>query len=90
MVHHHKSQEEHRKSKAVHSKEMERRLTEAIARATEIVGNLGGKIDIVIEMLIIPGICPLLNKYGHDFVENENIPLIVDEPETLLDWKTKA
>jgi hypothetical protein len=49
-------------------KESQKRTNESLKRTEELIGNLGGKLGVIIELLLIPGICQLMNEYGHDFV----------------------
>jgi hypothetical protein len=94
------SQQKQSAELAKHRKEMERRLaaavetltendriiTESNKRITEMMGNLGGKLGVIIELLLIPGICPLMNQHGHDFVRVcPNIKVRKDKIHTQID-----
>ncbi|MDR3012236.1 MAG: hypothetical protein LBU70_03390 [Chitinispirillales bacterium] len=66
--------------------ESDKKLAESNKRLTEMMGNLGGKLGVIIELLLIPGICPLMNKHGHDFVRVcPNIKVRKDKIHTQID-----
>jgi len=78
---HRKSQEEWaitQKRMAESTEEMERVLTEKISvmsdkisklsdNVNKWVGRFGNRIGEIVEMILIPGIKPEINKYGHNF-----------------------
>jgi hypothetical protein len=63
-----------------------KRTSESLKRTEGLIGNLGGKLGVVIELLLIPGICQLMNDYGHDFVRVcPNIKVRKDKIHTQID-----
>jgi len=47
--------------------EVIRKMSERVDRVSANLGRLGGRLGDVIELVLIPGICPAMNKHGHDF-----------------------